>query len=122
MRAMKRMLLLAATVAGLTFAAAQAQQTFDVQTINYDMWCQETQHLPADRCDKRLPQDEQAFEDYRAKVEKYEIPYLQGRQNGAQLNREILHSDPIDNPVDKDPSAAAQQAVSPANPPKPAQQ
>jgi len=119
---MKRMLLLAATVAGLAVATAQAQQTFDVRTINFDMWCQETQHLPADRCDKRTPEDEKAFEDYRAKVEKYEIPYLQGRQNGAQLNREILHSDPIDNPVDKDPSAAAQQAVSPANPPKPAQQ
>jgi hypothetical protein len=122
MRAMKRMLLLAATVAGLTFASAQAQQNYDVQTINFDMWCQETQHLPADRCDKRTPEDEAAFEDYRAKVEKYEIPYLQGKENGAQLNREILHSDPIDNPVSKDPSAAQQQSVAPNNPPKPAQQ
>jgi hypothetical protein len=119
---MTRKWMLAAAVAGLTLADAQGQQNYNVQTINFDLWCQETQHLPADRCDKRTPEDEQAFEEYRAKVEKYEIPYLQNKENGAQLNREILHSDPIDNPVDKDPSAAAQQSVSPANPPKPAQQ
>ncbi|HWD28682.1 MAG TPA: hypothetical protein VG387_16035 [Rhizomicrobium sp.] len=119
---MKRISMAAAAVAGLMLAGGAQGENYDVKTINFDMWCQETQHLPADRCDKRTPEDEQAFEDYRAKVEKYEIPYLQNKENGAQLNRTILHSDPIDNPVDKDPSAAAQQAVSPANPPKPAQQ
>ena len=104
----------------LLWGTAEAQDTrYDVKTINFDLWCQETQHLPPDRCDKRLPEDEQAFEDYRAKVEKYEIPYLQGRENGAQLNRTILHNDPVDNPVTQDPSAASQQSTSPSNPPKP---
>jgi hypothetical protein len=107
-----------ALTAGLTASVAQDQH-YDVKTINFDLWCQETQHLPPDRCDKRLPDDEKAYEDYRAKVEKYEIPYLQGQENGAQLNRTILHNDPVDNPVTQDPSAAAQDATSPSNPPKP---
>src|SRR6201996_7811029 len=100
-------------------AFAQRNGNYPVEEMNFDLWCQEQAGLPADRCDKRTAQDEAAFEAYRAKVEAYEIPYLQQKENAAQLNREILHADPIDNPVDKNPSAAAQQAVSPANPPKP---
>ncbi len=109
---MKRALILAASLAALSFGAS-AQGHLDVQTINFDLWCQETQHLPADRCDKRLPADEAAFEDYRAKVEKYEVPYLKGQESGAQLNRLILHNDPVDHPVTQDPAAAAQQPTSP---------
>ena len=117
---MKRILILTAAAVLLTWAPAGAQsERYNVRTINFDLWCQETQHLPPDRCDKRLPQDETDYEAYRAKVEKYEIPYLQGQQTGAQLDRTILHADPIDNPVDKNPSAAQQQPVSPTNPPKP---
>jgi hypothetical protein len=119
MSTMKRALILAVSIAALSVAAVGQGQRYDVQTINFDLWCQETQHLPADRCDKRLPNDEADFEDYRAKVEKYEVPYLQGQETGAQLNRTILHNDPIDHPVTQDPSAAAQQPTSPANPPHP---
>lgn len=115
----KRLLVLgAALVAGLGCASAQDQR-YDVKTINFDLWCQETEHLPPDRCDKRLPDDEQAFEDYRAKVEKYEVPYLKGQETGAQLDRVILHNDPVDHPVTQDPSAASQQPTSPSDPPKP---
>ena len=116
---MKRILLAAAALAALSLPADAQRSRYDVQTINFDLWCQETQHLPADRCDKRLPDDEAAFEDYRAKVEKYEIPYLKGQETGAQLDRTILHDDPVDHPVQQDPAAASQQPVSPANPPKP---
>ena len=112
MSPMKRALILAASVMALA-AAASAQGRYNVETINFDMWCQETQHLPADRCDKRLAVDEAAFEDYRSKVEKFEVPYLQGRENGAQLNRAILHNDPVDHPVTQDPAAAAQQPTTP---------
>jgi len=42
-----------------------------------------------------------------------------GRQNGQQLDRTILHNDPVDNPVTKDPSAASQSPSSPNSPPKP---
>ena len=117
MSGMKRITILAAAAVLLSWVPAGAQ--YKLQTINFDLWCQETQHLPADRCDKRLPQDEADYEAYRDKVEKYEIPYLQGQETGAQLNRTILQADPIDNPVDKNPSAQQQQPVSPTDPPKP---
>ncbi len=110
---MKRVLILAAAFSALSVGAQAQRQHYDVQTINFDLWCQETQHLPADRCDKRGPADEADFEAYRAKVEKYEVPYLQGQETGAQLNRTILHNDPVDHPVTQDPSAAAQQPTSP---------
>ncbi len=116
---MKRTLLAAAALAAFALPAGAQAGRYDVQTINFDLWCQETQHLAPDRCDKRLPADEAAFEDYRAKVEKYEVPYLQGQETGAQLNRTILHNDPVDRPVTQDPSAAQQQPTSPSNPPKP---
>ena len=115
---MKRALILAASMVALS-AGASAQGRYNVENINFDLWCQETQHLAPDRCDKRLPDDEAAFEAYRAKVEKYEIPYLKGQESGAQLDRTILHSDPVDNPVNQNSSAADQQPVNPANPPKP---
>jgi hypothetical protein len=95
--------------AGLTTAAdAQLNPTinnpeslgtrYDVQDINFDMWCQEQQHLPAARCDKRLPEDDDAFNTYRAKIERFEIPYLQQQQRQLRLNSGILHNDPVDHP------------------------
>jgi len=114
-----RMLLLAAGALVVFAAPAAAQGSYDVKTMNFDLWCQETQHLAPERCDKRLPADEADFEAYRAKVEKYEVPYLKSRENGQQLDRVILHNDPVDNPVTQDPSAAAQAPSSPSSPPKP---
>ena len=58
--------------------------------------------MPAERCDKRTAQDEAAFEAYRAKVEAYEIPYLQQKHNAARLDTDILRNDPVDNPPTKD--------------------
>jgi hypothetical protein len=118
MMPVKTIFLTTAFVTILALPAAAQNQGYDVENINFDMWCQETQHLPPARCDKRLPADEAAFEDYRAKVEKYEIPYLQGRENGAQLNRVILHNDPVDNPVTKNSAAQQQLPTSPATPPR----
>jgi hypothetical protein len=106
MISMRRILLVAAALAVWPYATSA--QRLDVKTINFDLWCQETQHLPPERCDKRTPEDEAAFEAYRDKVEKYEVPYLQGQQNGLQLDRAILHKDPVDNPVTQDPSAQRQ--------------
>ena len=71
---------------------------YNVQNMNFDMWCQEQQHLPPERCDKRLPDDDAAFNSYRSKIERYEIPYLKEQQRQIQLNRGILHNDPVDRP------------------------
>lgn len=75
---------------------------YDVKTINFDLWCQEQQHLAPERCDKRTPEDEKDFEAYRAKIEQYEIPYLQQKQNDIALDRNILNKDPVDNPISSD--------------------
>ena len=71
---------------------------YDVHQMNFDMWCQEQQHLPPERCDKRLSVDDAAFSAYRAKIEKYEIPHLKDQQRDQQLSRGILHNDPVDHP------------------------
>jgi hypothetical protein len=98
-----------AGVAALFVLPAQAQNTrLDVKTLNFDLWCQETAKIDPDRCDKRTPQDEKAFEAYRAKIEKYEVPYLKRKENEQLLDQNVLHNDPIDNPVDKSYSKQTQ--------------
>ena len=83
--------------------AALAQgPNYDVKTMNFDLWCQEQQHLDPDRCDKRLPGDEKDFETFRSAIERYEIPYLQEKQNAIALDRNILNKDPVDNPISRD--------------------
>ena len=77
------------TTQGLT---DQPPRTFDVKTLTFDLWCEETQQYPADRCAKRLPTDIKAFEDYRSAVERYELQYLnqveQTRAATARANRD----------------------------------
>jgi len=91
----------------LAFAAmlalpAQAQTNrYDVQTMNFDLWCQETARLDPDRCDKRLPADERQFEAYRAKIEKYEVPYLKRKEDDQRFDENVLHNDPVGDPLDK---------------------
>jgi hypothetical protein len=98
---MARMILLASAALVAFVARADAQSTrYDLTNMNFDLWCQEEQHLPPDRCDKRLPADDAAFEAYRNKIEKYEIPYLQEKENEQQFNRVIMHNDPVDHPTE----------------------
>ncbi len=100
---------------GVTFGAAllvagAAAQTvpqtppthYKLHEMNFDMWCQETMHYPPDRCDKRLPEDNKAFEAYVGTVEKYEVPYLQQRRQEEERNKDILHYDPVDSPQQPD--------------------
>jgi len=100
-------LALGTTVLGMSMLAARADAQsagpLPLAEINFDMWCQETANLPPDRCDKRLPQDDAAYQEYVAKYEKYEIPYLEKKETDENLNRVILHNDPIDHPTE--PSA-----------------
>ena len=95
-------ILVSVSALALLFAAlpANAQSTaLPLGNMNFDMWCQETKHLPPERCDQRLPADEKAFEDYRNTIEHYEVPYLKQRENEQQLDRVILHDDPVDHPT-----------------------
>ena len=99
-----RLLLLAVLALPVTPATAQRNGNYQVQEMNFDLWCQEQAGLPAERCDKRTAQDEAAFEAYRAKVEAYEIPYLQKKNEAARLDRDILRADPVDRSIAKDPT------------------
>ena len=102
-------------------AMAQRNGHYQVQEMNFDLWCQEQAGLPPERCDKRTDQDEAAFEAYRAKVEAYEIPYLQQKNEAATLDRDILRADPVDRPISKDPTANRPDLNSPSTsvPPRP---
>ena len=93
---------MAVALMALPLSAFAQGQNYDVKTMNFDLWCQEQQHLDPDRCDKRLPDDEKQFEAYRATIERYEIPYLQEKQNAVALDRNILNKDPVDNPITQD--------------------
>jgi hypothetical protein len=112
----------ALVVSSLLLAPAALGQTganYNVQTMNFDLWCQEQAHLPVARCDQRTPEDEKVFEAYRDKIERYEIPYLQEKRNEAIIDRRILHNDPIDNPLQKDNAAQRQDPDQPPSKPPP---
>ena len=94
-------------MAASSAALAQTGKNYDVKTMNFDLWCQETAHLPPDRCDKRTAEDEKTFEDYRTRVEEYEVPYLQAQQRDLSLSRDIMHNDPVDNPISQGSAGAA---------------
>ena len=62
--------------------------------MSFDMWCQETQHYPTDRCEARRPDDVKAFKDYRALIERYELDHLKQVQQGDELWADI-NRDPM---------------------------
>ncbi|MBV9549015.1 MAG: hypothetical protein JO256_05010 [Alphaproteobacteria bacterium] len=90
-------------------AQAQVGRNYDVMPLNFDLWCQETAHIAPDRCDKRLPQDNDAFEAYRAKMDAYEIPYLKQKNKDARIETQILHNDPTDRSPTRALQAQSQQ-------------
>jgi len=104
-----RRLLLGLLFASLALPVAAQQNPndrttrYNVQEVNFDLWCQETEGLQATRCDKRTPDDEVKFEAYRARVEKYELPYLKRKNSDQDLNRIIIHADPVpsENPANR---------------------
>ena len=107
-----------AAILMLAGGAVAQTGTLPLQNMNFDMWCQEQQHLPPSRCDKRLPEDDAAFNDYRAKVEKYEVPYLQSRDQAQHLNRTILQYDPVGRPADRDSGKPNQTPAQPVTSPQ----
>jgi hypothetical protein len=102
-------------------ALAQRNGNYQVTEMNFDLWCQEQAGLPVDRCDKHMEQDLATFEAYRAKVEAYEIPYLQRKNGAARIDRDILRNDPVDNPTTKDVAGQRPDLSTPSTntPPRP---
>ena len=59
--------------------------TFGVRTMDFDLWCQQTQRYDAARCAERRAEDVKAFEDYRSSIERYELDYLKQVQKDQDL-------------------------------------
>ena len=59
--------------------------TFNVRTMDFDLWCQQTQRYAADRCAARRAEDVKAFEDYRSSIERYEIYFLKQVQKDQDV-------------------------------------
>lgn len=98
-RTMRALLWIGLAAAAAAPAGAQAQH-YRVHSMDFDIWCTEQQHLPYERCDKRLPEDVKKFEDYRAIVERYEIPYLQKKDKTLHFYESIMRNDPVDKKPD----------------------
>lgn len=81
--------LIVAAAAPSAFAADVGTTTFNVQNMTFDMWCQDTQRYPYDRCEVRRAEDVRDFEAYRSTVENYEIQYLQDRDRDQQLQLQL---------------------------------
>lgn len=93
----KRIILVVAILTNADSAFARplsGPSNFDVKNMSFDMWCQETQHNPTDRCEARRPEDVKAFEDYRALIERYELDHLKRVQQGDELWADI-NRDPM---------------------------
>ena len=59
--------------------------TFPVRTMDFDLWCQQTQRYSADRCAARRAEDVRAFEDYRTTIERYELDHLKQVQKDQEI-------------------------------------
>ena len=67
--------------------------TYNIKTLSFDRWCQDEQHYPTSRCDQRLSGDVVAFEDYRARVERYDLQYEKDRTKEHEFERDMLRHD-----------------------------
>lgn len=67
---------------------------YDVKTLTFELWCQETQRYPTERCNARRPADLAAFEAYRAAIERYELQYLKQVDREKQI-RNSVNRDPM---------------------------
>src|SRR5271170_3594735 len=76
------------------YGAVAQPQHLKFEPMNFDLWCQEHEHLPPARCDKRLPQDDAAFQAYSNKMESYEIEYLHRHNSDRSLQQDLRHINP----------------------------
>lgn len=76
---------------------------YDVKTLTFELWCQETQRYPAERCNARRPADVAAFEAYRAAIERYELQYLKQAER-ERLIRDSVNRDPMQSSINRQDS------------------
>lgn len=76
---------------------------YDVKTLTFELWCQETQRYPIERCNARRPADVAAFEAYRASIERYELQYLKQMDRERQI-RDSVTRDPMQSTISRQDS------------------
>lgn len=76
---------------------------YDVKQLTFELWCQETQRYPAERCEARRPADVAAFEAYRASIERYELQYLKQVDRERQI-RDSVNRDPMQSTISRQDS------------------
>jgi len=76
---------------------------YDVKTMTFESWCQETQRYPTERCQARRPADVTAFENYRAAIERYELQYLKQVERERQI-RDSVNRDPTQSAISRQDS------------------
>ena len=102
-------LFLTAILIGVVAGGAGASaRDYGLVAMNFDLWCQEAAHLPAERCDSRTAADEKAFEEFQQDLSPYEAQNLRQAQQEQWLDRDFLDNDPIDNPSLRNPATPAQ--------------
>jgi hypothetical protein len=87
---MRLVFALGAALLALPVSAGAQQSNYNVQVLSFDAWCQDVKRYPAERCEQRATEDQVAFADYRATVERYELPYLKRQQEEADLNNRVI--------------------------------
>jgi len=100
----KNALLAAGAFFALTMSVSaqplSAPLNYNVRTMSFELWCQDTQHYPPDRCQARRADDVAAFESYRRVIERYELDYLK-RVQKDQNERTFTTRDPSQTVLDK---------------------
>ena len=76
---------------------------YDVKTLTFELWCQDTQRYPIERCNARRPADVTAFEAYRAAIERYELQYLKQADRERQI-RDSVNRDPMQSAISRQDS------------------
>ena len=97
--------LFAATIFFAMTAVGSAQPlsgplNYNVKTMSFELWCQDTQHYPPERCQARRPDDVAAFENYRRLIERYELDYLK-RVEKDRNERTFTNRDPSQTVLEK---------------------
>lgn len=75
---------------------SNSQTRLNVRTLDFDLWCQQTQRYSIDRCTARRDEDMKAFDDYRTAIERYELDYLKQVQKDQDV-RLRQNRDPLQN-------------------------
>ena len=74
--------------------AARSGREPAATALSFDMWCLEMQLYSSSRCDEHRPDDRQAYEKYRASLERYEADKIARAARDAELQRRLNPASP----------------------------